>query len=351
MKNLQPIYILLGGSAILSVTTLVSLLIGSAIHAINGWVIILLPLIVGIASYLTFYFFIKSFITEKLRILYRSIRKGKFYNGQHESIRMTDDVILQAEIETKKWTDDRIAEISHLKEQEKFRKEFIGNLAHELKTPVFSIQGYILTLLEGGLEDEKVNRKFLERASKATERMTAILEDLDQLTKIEFNKVNLELTNFDIKALILDIFEELDMAAKARNIRLKFAKDYDPILVYADKNKIGQVLLNLINNSILYGNEGGETQIRFYMLENIVTIEVSDNGPGIPEEDLPRLFERFYRVEKSRNRNEGGSGLGLAIAKHFVEAHGQTINVRSTLGVGSTFTFGLDRGKAQRKLK
>jgi two-component system phosphate regulon sensor histidine kinase PhoR len=162
---------------------------------------------------------------------------------------------------------------------------------------------------------------------------------------MEVGKIELEFRHFDIVELVEDIFDELEMKAKKKKIKLKFAKDFDPIYVYADRPKITQVLTNLISNSITYGNEKGETSIRFYILNNIVTVEVSDNGPGIHEEDIPRLFERFYRVEKSRNRNEGGSGLGLAIAKHFVEAHGQTISVRSTVGIGSTFTFGLDRGK------
>lgn len=296
-------------------------------------------------AYLAFYFLLKRFITQKLKILYRSIRKGKLINQNNEHFSLFDDVIERAEVETKKWNEARTREINKLKEQEEFRREFLGNLAHELKTPVFSIQGYILTLLEGGLEDKNVNRQFLERASKATDRMTMILEDLDKLTKMEVGKIDLQFQHFDIVEMVEDIFDELEMKAKQRKISLVFAKDFDPIYVYADRSKITQVLTNLIGNSIVYGHEKGETNIRFYILNNIVTVEVSDNGPGIPEEDIPRLFERFYRVEKSRNRNEGGSGLGLAIAKHFVEAHGQTISVRSTVGVGSTFTFGLDRGK------
>jgi two-component system phosphate regulon sensor histidine kinase PhoR len=296
-----------------------------------------------------FHFFIKQFITEKLKVLYRSIRKGKFNHSYSDDFSLGDDVIEKAEIETQRWTEERNAEISKLKEQEEFRREFLGNLAHELKTPVFSIQGYILTLLDGGLEDENVNRKFLERASKATDRMTAILEDLDQLTKMEVNKLDLNITSFDIKELVEESFEALEVRAKDKNITFKFAKNFDPVIVSADKSKIGQVLSNLIGNSISYGNENGQTEVRFYTMDDIVTVEVSDNGLGIAESEIPRLFERFYRVEKSRNRHEGGSGLGLAIAKHIVEAHGQTINARSTPGVGSTFTFSLDRGKFKRK--
>lgn len=310
----------------------------------NG-VLIISPIIIALFSYVTFYFFIKIFITEKLKILYRSIRKGKIHPANEIRFSLQDDVISQAEAETKKWTDEKNSEISKLKEQEEFRREFLGNLAHELKTPVFSIQGYILTLLEGGLEDKTVNRKFLERASNATERMTMLLEDLDSITKMEVNQIELELTSFDIVELVKDVFKELEFLAESKKIELIFAKEYDRIKVIADKRKITQVLMNLIKNSIDYGNKKGKTTVRFYLMNDIVTIEVSDNGPGIHEAEMPRLFERFYRVEKSRNRNEGGSGLGLAIVKHILDAHNQTINVRSTIDIGSTFTFSLDKAK------
>ena len=345
MKNLKPFQILIAGSLILFLTSLVSLLFLNKIVDFDPIWLFILPAISGTVSYVVFYFFIKRFITEKLKILYRSIRKGKINNDTDQSFSMLDDVIERAEVDTEEWTDEKNSEILRLKEQEEFRREFIGNIAHELKTPVFSIQGYILTLLDGGLEDENVNRAFLERASKATDRMTNILNDLDHLAKLEVSDLLIEMTRFDIKELVKDVFEELENKATKKNIILGFAKGFDPVFVSADKVKIGQVLMNLINNSIHYGNDGGETQVRFYLMDNIVTVEVSDDGPGIADEDLPRLFERFYRVEKSRARNQGGSGIGLAIAKHFIEAHNQTISVRSTLGVGSTFTFSLDIGK------
>jgi|TARA_B110000027_G_scaffold130960_1_gene154520 two-component system phosphate regulon sensor histidine kinase PhoR len=345
LKNLKPFQILIAGSLILFLTTLVSLLFLNKIVDFDPIWLFILPAISGTVSYVVFYFFIKRFITEKLKILYRSIRKGKINNDTDQSFSILDDVIERAEVDTEEWTDEKNSEILRLKEQEEFRREFIGNIAHELKTPVFSIQGYILTLLDGGLEDENVNRAFLERASKATDRMTNILNDLDHLAKLEVSDLLIEMTRFDIKELVKDVFEELENKATKKNIILGFAKGFDPVFVSADKVKIGQVLMNLINNSIHYGNDGGETQVRFYLMDNIVTVEVSDDGPGIADEDLPRLFERFYRVEKSRARNQGGSGIGLAIAKHFIEAHNQTISVRSTLGVGSTFTFSLDIGK------
>jgi len=346
LKNLKPITLLLSGSSILGVLVFVFLLVSGLIEGeLSTFRLIFTPIFAGVASYFIFYFFIKYFITERLRVLYRSIRKGKFGTKQNRNYSLSDDLIKDAEIETRKWSDEQIAVISELKEQAAFRREFLGNLAHELKTPVFSIQGYILTLLEGGLEDKKVNRSFLERASKATDRMTAILEDLDQLTKLEVNEIQLDLKHFDIKELVQDLFEDVEIRAKKSNITLKFARDYGPIYVYADKGKIGQVLTNLIHNSISYGNKGGTTKVRFDTFDDIITIEVSDDGLGIDDAHLSRLFERFYRVEKSRNRNEGGSGLGLAIAKHIIERHGQSIHVRSTLGVGSTFTFSLDKGK------
>lgn len=318
---------------------------GSPIH---GSFLIWIPILVAAVAFVIFYFLIKRFITDRIRVLYRSIRKGKITSRQRFQMNMAVDPIASAEIETKKWTDERIQEISKLKEQEEFRREFLGNLAHELKTPVFSIQGYILTLLEGGLEDDSINRTFLQRASKATDRMTMILEDLDQIAKLEVDKIQLEYSEFDIKELVQDIFDDLEMKAKKSKISLIFARDFGTVNVYADRSKINQVLTNLISNSISYGKDEGTTSVRFYEMDGIVTVEVSDDGPGISEEHLPRLFERFYRVEKSRNRHEGGSGLGLAIVKHIIEAHGQTINVRSTIDVGSTFTFSLAKSKKER---
>ncbi len=346
MKNIKPIHLLFGGSAIIAgITFLITLVLDLQVFNFPLWIMVGLPISTGIISFAVFYFFIKHFINDRLKLLYRSIRKGKIKAGDELQFRITDDVIADAEKETAIWAEERAKEISRLKEQEEFRREFLGNLAHELKTPVFSIQGYILTLLEGGLEDEKVNRLFLERASKATDRIANILEDLDELTKLEVDGLKLDLKKFDIVELTKEIFDTLAFMAEDKSIKLKFAKEYGSIMVKADRGKIAQVLTNLISNSITYGNENGTTILRFYAIDDIVTIEVSDDGPGIEENQLPRLFERFYRVEKSRNRNEGGSGLGLAIVKHILESHGQSISVRSTVGVGSTFTFSLDKSR------
>lgn len=302
------------------------------------------PLTITASTYLIFAYLINVFLRDRLQLIYRSIRKGKFTKENETRFKLTDDVITNVEEATLEWTEERNKEISKLKEQEEFRREFLGNLAHELKTPVFAIQGYILTLLDGALEDEKVNKMFLERASKATDRITRILEDLDQITRLEVEDLKVEFKPFDIVELTKEVFESFEIIAKEKNIKLKCDKDYlNGIYVLGDRGKIGQVLTNLIGNSIFYGNEGGETVARFFSVDEIVTIEISDNGPGIEEKSLPRLFERFYRVEKSRNRNEGGSGLGLAIVKHIIESHDQTITVRSTVGMGSTFSFTLDK--------
>ncbi len=345
MRNFKPIYILLGGSVVVFLVAFILFFLFENLKVSEILQALIYAGIVTIVSFLVYYFLIKLFITEKLKILYRSIRKGKFTDNSNSTFSLQEDVIHKAELETKRWTEERSKEISKLKEQEQFRREFLGNLAHELKTPVFSIQGYILTLLDGGLEDETVNRLFLEKASKATERMTMILNDLDKITKMEADRIDLDYKVFDIKELVEDVFESLETSATRKKVKLKFVKNFDSVFVRADRNKINQVIFNLLNNSISYGNENGTTEVRFYTMNDIVTVEISDNGIGIDEEELPRLFERFYRVEKSRNRTDGGSGLGLSIVKHIIELHKQTISVRSTVGVGSTFTFSLDKGK------
>jgi two-component system phosphate regulon sensor histidine kinase PhoR len=348
VKNNKPVHLILGGSAIIvALTLLIIIFLDFQVVNFPIWIFIALPLSLGLASFGIFYFFVERFLNDRLKVLYRSIRTGKFVNSKIEAFKLTDDVFSKAEQETKTWVEEQNREILKLKEQEEFRREFLGNLAHELKTPVFSIQGYVLTLLDGGLEDENVNRLFLERTSSSIDRMVNLLEDLDSITKMEVNGLNLELENFDLKQLIQNIFDTLELSAKEKSVTLKFSKDYAPQNVNADKAKITQVLTNLIVNSINYGNENGTTAARFFEMNDLILIEISDNGPGIDEKNLSRIFERFYRVEKSRTRNEGGSGLGLAIAKRIVESHNQRISVRSTLGLGSTFAFSLEKAKTK----
>lgn len=344
MKTNRPSILILYGSLIFSVISfLLAAFIDFVIIPFSNALLVLIPLISGVVAYFIFYYLLKKFINNRLSLIYRSIQ----VNNGIDSTKKTsiDEVLEKAESDVNSWKEDRTIEISKLKEQEQFRKEFLGNLAHELKTPVFSIQGYISTLLDGALEDENINRSFLERANKATDRMVGILEDLDQIAKLEVEDLKPELRSFDISELIKEILETLELTAKQKNIVLALKKDYGPIHVLADRTKIGQVLTNLINNSIAYGKENGKTEISLLLFESLVTIEISDNGIGIDPKHFPRLFERFYRVEKSRNRNEGGSGLGLAIVKNILDSHGQAINVRSTVNVGSTFSFSLEKSK------
>lgn len=298
-----------------------------------------------LVSYLIFYRYVERFIYQKLRLVYKTIHNLKRGKGKpKQTFNMNEDVLEKVNLDVQHWADDKINEIRDLRKKDTFRKEFIGNLAHELKTPVFNIQGYILTLLEGALEDPENNRKFLMKAAKGVDRISALLEDLDSITKIEAENFDLQKTKFDIVELTRDMFESLEHTAKKRNIKLKLSNsNAKPIVVYADKQKIGQVLTNLIVNSINYGREKGETQVKFFDMDENILIEVADNGLGIEKEHLPRIFERFYRVDKSRSRHQGGSGLGLAIVKHIVESHEQAINVRSQEDVGSTFSFTLEK--------
>lgn len=300
-------------------------------------------LISSTIAFVIFALIYKRFINERIRLIYGLISNKAFKDKDYEKS-LKDDVFGTLEKDSQEWITAQMAQIEKLEERATFRREFLGSLAHELKTPVFSIQGYILTLLEGGLEDEKVNRDFLERALNGVDRISAILEDLDEIAKYEFDRYSLKKTEFDLAKVTKRVFEELEKKAVEKHIKLKFAKDYDSVMVFADEGKIAQVLTNLIANSIAYGNENGKTIVKFEKLDKTKwLIEVSDNGMGIAEKHLPRLFERFYRVDKSRARNVGGSGLGLAIVKHIVEAHGESIRVRSTEGEGSAFSFTLSK--------
>jgi len=227
---------------------------------------------------------------------------------------------------------------------EKYRKEFLGNVSHELKTPIFNIQGYILTLLDGGLEDPEINREYLERTEKSINRMVSIIEDLESITKLETGDLELEWEKFNIVQLVKYVFELQDSIRTRFNIDFTFDHNYDkPIMVTGDKKRITEVLNNLIINSIYYGDKGGKTTVSFAELGENILIGVTDNGLGLEEDEIPRIFERFYRTDKSRSRDRGGTGLGLSIVKHIIEAHNQTITVRSEPGAGSSFSFTLKK--------
>ena len=313
------------------------------ISEVESSLFFIIPFLGAAFVFVIFNFFLKKFIQHRLAILYRSVQtKQEDINLSYleESL---DEMIENAEEKVEQWQKFQSKEISKLKEQEAFRREFLGNLAHELKTPIFSIQGYILTLLEGGLEDDELNQKFLERASISTDRIVGILDDLDNITKMEDEKFQLKMESFDIVTLAKETFESLELMAQEKNIVFSLEDPGEPTFVLADREKIGQVLTNLVRNSIAYGNNEGSTTITIFTIDDLTTIAVSDDGIGIEQSHLSRLFERFYRVEKSRTRHEGGSGLGLAIVKHIIESHNQKISVKSTPGIGSQFHFSLDK--------
>lgn len=312
---------------------------------IDYYYLIIVSVLIWLISYAVVYFLLEKMITQKIRLLYRTIHNYKITKDEFP-LSMNEDLLSVAEDQVMEWAESNREEINKLKEQEVFRRDFLGNLAHELKTPIFSIQGYILTLLEGGLEDESVNREFLKRASKGVDRMTKIVEDLDVINKFESERIKLDLRSVDVVQIAKEIMDDLEIKANERNIKLVFNSNYDDaILTICDRDKIAQVFQNLINNAINYSEDGKQVEIRFYDIEDNVLIEVSDQGLGIEEKHLGRLFERFYRVDKSRARNKGGTGLGLAIVKHVVEAHNQSISVRSSIGKGSTFSFTLKKFK------
>ena len=240
------------------------------------------------------------------------------------------------------------SEIESLKKEDLYRKEFVGNVAHELKTPLFAIEGYISNLLDGAMDDKELLKKYLKRAEKSVDRLTYIIKDLDLITQLESSTLKLQITSFDIVKLTEEIIEDLEISASKKNIKIIFNKIYEnEILVDADRNRIEQVLTNLITNSINYGAEKGTTEISFESDQENIMVKVNDNGEGINEENMPRLFQRFFRVDVSRSRSQGGSGLGLAIVKHIIDAHNENIYVQSTVGIGSEFSFSLKKSKVQ----
>jgi two-component system phosphate regulon sensor histidine kinase PhoR len=257
----------------------------------------------------------------------------------------TDMKTLTSEIE--KFAKDKKVEIDTLKIREEYRKEFLGNVSHELKTPLFTVQGYIHTLLDGALEDKKVRKKYLQRAAKGVERLIYIIKDLDLISKLEIGELHLEIERFDIIELIQSVFDLLEMKASKKRISLVFDMVYEhPIYVKGDKERIQQVLTNLLVNSIKYGHQDGTTEVSVEnLIKNKVIVRVTDNGEGIEEQHLTRLFERFYRIDQSGSRREGGSGLGLAIVKHIIEAHNEKIYVESVVDVGSEFSFTLEKAE------
>ena len=308
------------------------------------WMVVFIP-VSFLICYFTILYILSVLINDKITPIYKTIREIPI-----EGKRLTrlisgkTDIIAEVDQEVKQWAEDKLAEIDRLRDLEKYRKDFVGNVSHELKTPIFNIQGYILTLLDGGLEDPKINRLYLERTEKSIDRMISIVEDLESITKLESGEMKLNMESFDLLKLTEEVFELELRDANGRRISMNLnVKANKPIIVRADKKRIFEVISNLVGNAIKYGKKGGNVNVGFYDMDKMVLVEVSDDGIGMEKKDLIRIFERFYRVDKSRSRMQGGTGLGLSIVKHIIEAHEQTIHVKSQTDKGTTFTFMLEK--------
>ncbi|HOC85358.1 MAG TPA: ATP-binding protein [Prolixibacteraceae bacterium] len=333
-------------SVILSV--LAGFLMLAAYYSNAGlWLMLSLILVFAVSAYFIMHFFLKIYISDKIKPVYKTILDLPASGKKQDNYRDTNGNILsELKTDVEAWANIQTQEIERLKDLERYRKEFVGNVSHELKTPIFNIQGYILTLLEGGIDNPKINKLYLHRTENNINRMISIIEDLESITKLESGELKLKIEKFDIVRLSEEVFEMEQMQAAERKMNLEFSVRPDkPIYVLADRKRINEVLNNLINNGIKYGKKNGFVRVGFYDMEDHVMVEVSDDGIGMEKKDLPRVFERFFRVDKSRSREQGGTGLGLSIVKHIIEAHNQRINVKSKVEEGTTFTFSLEKAK------
>jgi two-component system phosphate regulon sensor histidine kinase PhoR len=329
--------------------TSLSVIIGVISYFIISEYFGVFTIIISILSFFLISFFIiqyrtEHFIYSRLKKIYADISFLNVKDLKKESA-TTDIEILSKKME--KFVEGKRLEIKSLTDRDSFRRDFLGNLAHELKTPLFTVQGYILTLMEGAVNDKQIRMKYLDRANKGVERLVAVIKDLDMISKLENDGMKINFEVFNILELIQNVFDLFEMKAKKRNITLQFDKVYEfPVFVKADVEKIEQVLINLIVNSIKYGKPNGTTIVgaESYTNQKFI-VKVIDNGEGIKKIHLPRLFERFYRVDQSRSREQGGSGLGLSIVKHIIEAHDQNILLKSTYNKGSEFSFTVEKAR------
>lgn len=295
-------------------------------------------------SFFVIQYRVEHFIYRRVKKIYDDVSLLESTSFSNQSV-TTDMETLTREV--KKFATDKKMEIETLKIREEYRREFLGNVSHELKTPLFTVQGYLSTLIDGGMKDKTIRKKYLERAEKGVERLIYIVQDLDMMAKLENGELNTEFSKFDMVATVQNVFDMLEMEASKKDIMLLFDRKYNkPVYVFGDQEKIEQVLANLIMNSIKYGREKGSTEVAIEdFVSNKVIVRVTDNGEGIEKHNIPRLFERFFRVDKSGSRKEGGSGLGLSIVKHIIEAHNEKIYVESEFGKGSEFSFTLGKFK------
>ncbi|MFP2995719.1 ATP-binding protein [Spongiivirga sp. MCCC 1A20706] len=326
------------------VLTIVFVVLQLLYFEFNLWISILFPTLVFVSCFLVIQYGVQRFIYRRIKQIYDDVTLLESTTFEKQPI-TTDMKTLTRDIE--QFARNKKLEVETLRIKENYRKEFMGNVSHELKTPLFTVQGYILTLLDGAMNNPSLQKKYLQRASKGVERLVYIVSDLDMITKLEMGNLNLEYERFDIVDLVQNVFDLLEMKASKKDITLMFDMEYEePIWVNADKERIQQVVTNLVVNSIKYGAEGGTTEVSIEnLIMNKVIVRITDNGEGIAKEHLPRIFERFYRVDKSGSRKEGGSGLGLSIVKHIIEAHSERIYVESDFGVGSEFSFTLEKTK------
>ena len=347
LKNPTPQQIAVLASVLITATVTVAFLLVELFdwETTRGGTLLMWIVAVFLSTYLITIYYLKKYIYRKIKLIYKTIHKHKVSpEKKNKSIDIHSNIIDEVEKEVSEWAVNQKQELDKYKSWAEYRRKFVGDISHELKTPIFNVQGYIHTLLDGGLEDEKINRNFLEKAAKNLDRLNTIVEDLEAISRLESGGLILDMQTFDIKELTQEVFDDLEFKAREKNVTLEF-KDgaAQPYKVRADRENIRQVLMNLIHNSIKYGEVNGLTKVGFYDMDKHILIEVADNGIGIPKKHINHVFDRFYRVDKSRSRAQGGSGLGLSIVKHIIEAHKQTINVRSTPKLGSTFGFTLKK--------
>jgi len=314
------------------------------IYSLDVLIVATFALVCFLTAFLIIQYRVQQFIYKRVKKIYDDLTLLESSTFDRSQI-TTDMATLTQEID--KYAKNKKIEIEALKIRERYRKEFIGNVSHELKTPLFMVQGYISTLIDGAADDKTLREKYLKRADKGVERLIYIIKDLDMITKFEAGDLRLEIESFDIVELVENVFELLEMKAAKKKIALTFDMDYKhPILVNGDRERIQQVISNLIVNSIKYGEKNGTTEVSIEnLIKNKVIVRITDNGEGIEKTHIPRLFERFYRIDKSGSRKEGGSGLGLAIVKHIIEAHDEKLYVESEYGIGSEFSFTLEKAK------
>ena len=345
VKNLNPQQL----SAITAL--IIALPISVAIYYFQPlWMVAVITfVIIFLGSYGLILFMVQQFVYRKIKLIYKLIyqtkasKREEFYYKNILPQKSIDEV----RIDVENWGLQKKAQIEILQQNEAYRKEFLQNLSHELKTPIFAIQGYVDTLVNGALENPAVNKKFLASTSRNIDRLVNLVDDLDEISKLEAGEQLLYTENFVVQDLVKDVFESLVLQAETKQIKLSIKKGCEvPLVVFADKEKMRQVFINLVENAIKYGKQHGKVEASFYRIDSKkILIEISDDGFGIGEEHIGRIFERFYRTDTARSRKVGGSGLGLSICKHIIEAHGQAIHVRSTLDVGTTFGFTLGSKK------